>query len=118
MIRRPPRSTLFPYTTLFRSVMLPMMEFERLDRHMRLECIGCVRKSRQFKSHKTSSFLRGRRKTNPRAPSIGNDLVVGRNLKGVTNLQAQTDCRADPMWAQENIVNPMYDNRVRTVIRN
>src|SRR5256885_10852048 len=24
MIRRPPRSTLFPYTTLFRSVVLPM----------------------------------------------------------------------------------------------
>src|SRR2546430_11286926 len=25
MIRRPPRSTLFPYTTLFRSVMLPAL---------------------------------------------------------------------------------------------
>src|SRR2546422_6287023 len=25
MIRRPPRSTLFPYTTLFRSIMLAMM---------------------------------------------------------------------------------------------
>src|SRR3712207_8481752 len=33
MIRRPPRSTLFPYTTLFRSARL-----ERLDRHeVRLE---------------------------------------------------------------------------------
>src|SRR2546430_11442397 len=32
MIRRPPRSTLFPYTTLFRSVALPL---ERLDdRHL------------------------------------------------------------------------------------
>src|SRR3989449_11688409 len=35
MIRRPPRSTLFPYTTLFRSVVLPAMESfrepERVD---------------------------------------------------------------------------------------
>src|SRR2546428_5988686 len=29
MIRRPPRSTLFPYTTLFRSIQLP------LDHHLR-----------------------------------------------------------------------------------
>src|SRR2546422_11614044 len=32
MIRRPPRSTLFPYTTLFRSV--AKQECERLDREM------------------------------------------------------------------------------------
>src|SRR3712207_7936151 len=30
MIRRPPRSTLFPYTTLFRSDLVPV---ERRDRH-------------------------------------------------------------------------------------
>src|SRR3712207_8848350 len=29
MIRRPPRSTLFPYTTLFRSTGVPMTEEER-----------------------------------------------------------------------------------------
>src|SRR2546421_5981645 len=29
MIRRPPRSTLFPYTTLFRSVAHPNIHFER-----------------------------------------------------------------------------------------
>src|SRR5689334_24550020 len=29
MIRRPPRSTLFPYTTLFRSVITPTMERSR-----------------------------------------------------------------------------------------
>src|SRR5256714_3761862 len=32
MIRRPPRSTLFPYTTLFRSPMLSKEENERLTR--------------------------------------------------------------------------------------
>src|SRR2546430_3716500 len=30
MIRRPPRSTLFPYTTLFRSSLKPPMEVNRL----------------------------------------------------------------------------------------
>src|SRR5438128_5105129 len=30
MIRRPPRSTLFPYTTLFRSVELPTVVHERV----------------------------------------------------------------------------------------
>src|SRR3989440_12655380 len=31
MIRRPPRSTLFPYTTLFRSIEVPRLEKVRLD---------------------------------------------------------------------------------------
>src|SRR2546422_7840023 len=30
MIRRPPRSTLFPYTTLFRSRLVPTVEFDRV----------------------------------------------------------------------------------------
>src|SRR2546426_6451123 len=33
MIRRPPRSTLFPYTTLFRSV---YSDYERIDEHGRV----------------------------------------------------------------------------------
>src|SRR5260370_10164961 len=33
MIRRPPRSTLFPYTTLFRSV-IPMALYERESSHV------------------------------------------------------------------------------------
>src|SRR3712207_9188425 len=32
MIRRPPRSTLFPYTTLFRSPFRPGIDVDRLDR--------------------------------------------------------------------------------------
>src|SRR2546427_10119051 len=32
MIRRPPRSTLFPYTTLFRSITLPLNDLTALDR--------------------------------------------------------------------------------------
>src|SRR3712207_7792710 len=34
MIRRPPRSTLFPYTTLFRSELAQQVEDLRLDRHV------------------------------------------------------------------------------------
>src|SRR5690554_7760715 len=41
MIRRPPRSTLFPYTTLFRSVIIP----ERKDRL----CCGMAFNSKGFK---------------------------------------------------------------------
>src|SRR5256885_9995531 len=34
MIRRPPRSTLFPYTTLFRSQLLEDERLEQLERHL------------------------------------------------------------------------------------
>src|SRR2546422_8361290 len=38
MIRRPPRSTLFPYTTLFRSILLE----REVDRAARLDLVGAV----------------------------------------------------------------------------
>src|SRR5690349_22093016 len=37
MIRRPPRSTLFPYTTLFRSVLSRGPRIHRRDRHLRVD---------------------------------------------------------------------------------
>src|SRR5256885_12218398 len=37
MIRRPPRSTLFPYTTLFRSALIPTM-FQRVSRPIKVAC--------------------------------------------------------------------------------
>ncbi len=37
MIRRPPRSTLFPYTTLFRSAILMLQKSTLLDLEMRGE---------------------------------------------------------------------------------
>src|SRR3712207_6856353 len=40
MIRRPPRSTLFPYTTLFRSYELPLrFRLHRFDSHLRQHTI-------------------------------------------------------------------------------
>src|SRR3712207_6977380 len=40
MIRRPPRSTLFPYTTLFRSIIRNALDDGRMERHMRPRKLG------------------------------------------------------------------------------
>src|SRR6185437_16893996 len=47
MIRRPPRSTLFPYTTLFRSRGIPQ---ERAVCHHRHPQSGCLRRSEEHTS--------------------------------------------------------------------
>src|SRR2546430_12491484 len=58
MIRRPPRSTLFPYTTLFRSSARPR-------RARRRERGGAVRVSRRGRRHanRSSSFARSEEHT-------------------------------------------------------
>src|SRR3712207_7466436 len=43
MIRRPPRSTLFPYTTLFRSVRIQRPHKTRRDQHHELGLLGARR---------------------------------------------------------------------------
>src|SRR5256885_5131420 len=45
MIRRPPRSTLFPYTTLFRSVRGARMPSQQRADPERLPVIGCLHQS-------------------------------------------------------------------------
>src|SRR3712207_8849990 len=40
MIRRPPRSTLFPYTTLFRSCEIEQLEPEELERIVEVNFLG------------------------------------------------------------------------------
>src|SRR5207253_7544471 len=46
MIRRPPRSTLFPYTTLFRSTLFPYTTlFDREERYSRFPRLCADRKS-------------------------------------------------------------------------
>src|SRR5215216_7197694 len=42
MIRRPPRSTLFPYTTLFRSRRRPRLECDQAPRIQQLEPLACA----------------------------------------------------------------------------
>src|SRR2546426_1238297 len=40
MIRRPPRSTLFPYTTLFRSLLVDDLAFDGPDLEVHAELVG------------------------------------------------------------------------------
>src|SRR2546422_8923346 len=42
MIRRPPRSTLFPYTTLFRSLAYPVLGVLQADEHPAFTHVACV----------------------------------------------------------------------------
>src|SRR2546430_10149376 len=51
MIRRPPRSTLFPYTTLFRS-----------QRTLRRSCQRCPRRRRNKSTHRLRNSVCSRRK--------------------------------------------------------
>src|SRR5262245_65348281 len=47
MIRRPPRSTLFPYTTLFRSVSAASPRWVRLTRSIAVMLFACRRQDRK-----------------------------------------------------------------------
>src|SRR5256885_9956259 len=58
MIRRPPRSTLFPYTTLFRSVFRMRAGFSDLDLD---QCVGFRRRSRAYP--KSQLFILSYRKS-------------------------------------------------------
>src|SRR2546428_6721035 len=52
MIRRPPRSTLFPYTTLFRSLAAPALDWEVDEDHLRVGVVVpiLVRRSEEHTS--------------------------------------------------------------------
>src|SRR5256885_2434791 len=86
MIRRPPRSTLFPYTTLFRSVEELPAGRAALDRD-RLE-------------HPPPRIQRG---TEPRGPGADNDEVVGAAVLG-HRLSVKFNCgaSASPASARAN----------------
>src|SRR2546430_3999680 len=58
MIRRPPRSTLFPYTTLFRSP-APSLRFQRKDTEQYHVCIAAPGIARSDKRRFAASLLDG-----------------------------------------------------------
>src|SRR5258707_11368797 len=55
MIRRPPRSTLFPYTTLFRSVLNPLNSWKLLGDAERWEHLAEAEIASHFKECNTTS---------------------------------------------------------------
>src|SRR3712207_6924436 len=74
MIRRPPRSTLFPYTTLFRSNAVPGLD-ERQERcHSRRRC--------------ASALVRGGGHVIRQAGNVSNQLVKGRGDRKSTRLNS------------------------------
>src|SRR2546428_10220630 len=61
MIRRPPRSTLFPYTTLFRSDRIPQMEYVFCDTDKELtETYEYLNRVEAFRSEEHTSELQSR----------------------------------------------------------
>src|SRR5438105_9139073 len=60
MIRRPPRSTLFPYTTLFRSEDIQQPMLDALGKNMRDRHIGNVRPVLGTRSEEHTSELQSR----------------------------------------------------------
>src|SRR2546427_4205140 len=80
MIRRPPRSTLFPYTTLFRSVSLD-----------RAQQSGSARGQER---HQQATDGRGRARSSPRALAL-RDGNPGRSEEHTSELQSQSNlvCR-------------------------
>src|SRR5437870_8818923 len=58
MIRRPPRSTLFPYTTLFRSLLVELdVEAERIVDPARVRCPGVLQSRRLVRGDRKSTRL-------------------------------------------------------------
>src|ERR1017187_10817026 len=56
MIRRPPRSTLFPYTTLFRSVVHARRRFRLHERYNRRPFLADRKSTRLNSSHRCISY--------------------------------------------------------------
>src|SRR2546429_7633893 len=94
MIRRPPRSTLFPYTTLFRSLQQPRADLRKIQRHLpeenrnegRRKAAAAFRRRRQGnRSGPCAAAAKGRStRSRNRQPgkSIPHDLLAPRERAG------------------------------------
>src|SRR5258708_18143449 len=78
MIRRPPRSTLFPYTTLFRSLVVRTEVFSRGSHDAAASVFAPVRQTRR----------RGRRRCSSRCISIRRRDRTGRSEEHTSELQS------------------------------
>src|SRR5438034_4756455 len=96
MIRRPPRSTLFPYTTLFRALRVPRSEFRRQ---------AAILFDRDDPMHARSED--GSQGSRPR-PDLEHD-VPGRRVEGVDDLAE------DVGVAEEVLAEPLVRTRAHTL---
>src|SRR5260370_23887005 len=89
MIRRPPRSTLFPYTTLFRSGRERRRPLGR-RRHLLLG-----RRSKGVRRRQVRSRLRRGRRTDGTLALVGDAIVLARSEEHTSELQSHLNlvCR-------------------------
>src|SRR3712207_7082575 len=102
MIRRPPRSTLFPYTTLFRSMIMQEFGDEKraldafrmaLAIHPRLQKIPeLVKNLTEKRSEEHTSELQSRQYLVCRLLLEKNHIYHIRSLPHVTNIATYSDC--------------------------
>src|SRR5438034_8538591 len=95
--RRPPRSTLFPYTTLFRSGVAQMCAQIRRHRVERLEDTG--EHLRQCKHQRVA-----------RVGQVGRDRAVeGRSEEHTSELQSHSDLVCRLLLEKKNKKKPIHD---------
>src|SRR2546425_3001681 len=89
MIRRPPRSTLFPYTTLFRSRSTCRCEANKVDASNGLVLRRGTAAARQREAGATRCHRRGREPCGPgRRPPPGLPACQGRSEEHTSELQS------------------------------
>src|SRR2546430_11582074 len=97
MIRRPPRSTLFPYTTLFRSIE-PLLVFLRGRRPLR-GCCTNIEQTQGTHEHRACRQLRAESHCPTREECVlrskSNELTIARSEEHTSELQSQSNlvCR-------------------------
>src|SRR2546426_3280994 len=95
MIRRPPRSTLFPYTTLFRSGAVQLVQ-ARLDFHLRqrdVELLADELLDPLEVRLVVADEDRVRRLVSPDRDALGQDLGRGRGRRRPWRLRGPVECR-------------------------
>src|SRR2546426_2743477 len=87
MIRRPPRSTLFPYTTLFRSLSRP--------RHIEIQIMGDTHGKVMHLCERDCSVQRRHQKLIEEAPSPAVDVTLREDIGEAADVLAQRHVRSE-----------------------
>src|SRR5260370_25109260 len=99
MIRRPPRSTLFPYTTLFRSRNNPFLPANR-----------CVNRSRVF-------LPSGARSNSSRVPDGKNTLLRFRSEEHTSELQSHLNLVCRLLLEKKKKANTISLNKAKHILK-